>query len=171
MAYEIFKALHGLGLLMTVGFITAALVYGWTKKFFPDFKIPFPFKWMSPSIKAGLVILIISGLGMYAENAAELNKSLTFWVKMAFVLSIIANNIWLNSDLRPKNKKFAADPALANSPEALKIKKRFKMAENLSLFLWYATTIISALLPDSHEEGELFEQNIKDFINLNGEGF
>ncbi len=171
MAYEIFKALHGLGLLMTVGVITATLAYGYYKKMFPDTKIPFPFKWISPSVKAGLVILIISGLGMYAENAEELNGSVVFWMKMVFVLAIIANNIWLNAGLRPKSKKFSADPALASSPEALQIKKRFKFAENLSLFLWYATTIISVLLPDSNKEGELFEQNIKDFINIDGEGF
>lgn len=171
MAYEIFKALHGLGLLMTVGVITATLVFGKYKKMFPDTKIPFPFKWISPSVKAGLVILIVSGLGMYGENAKELNASVTFWIKMVFVLALIVNNIWLNTDLRPKSKKLSADPALANSPELLKIKKRFKLAENLSLFLWYAATIISVFLPDSHEEKELLEQNIKDFINLNGEGF
>lgn len=151
MVYEIFKFFHGVGLLMTVGVITASLVYGWYKKISPNTKIQFPYKWISPSVKAGLAILILSGLGMYAENAKAFNSSVTFFVKMAFVLALIANNMWLNAGLKPQGKKLFADPALAGSPEVLKLKKKFKFAENLSLFLWYATTIVSFLLPESNE--------------------
>ena len=107
--YEIYKFLHGIGILMTVGVITASLIYGWYKKLFPNnkllTKIQFPYKWISPSVKIGLVVLIISGLGMYAERAEQFNSSAVFWIKMGFVLALVINNIWLNSILKPKGKK------------------------------------------------------------------
>ena len=154
--YEIYKFLHGIGILMTVGVITASLIYGWYKKLFPNnkllTKIQFPYKWISPSVKIGLVVLIISGLGMYAERAEQFNSSAVFWIKMGFVLALVINNIWLNSILKPKGKKIFSDPVLANSPEALKLKKTFNFAENLSLFLWFTTMIVSFLLPEGREE-------------------
>lgn len=133
---------------MTVGVITASLVYGWYKKLSPNTKLQFPYKWISPSVKTGLFILIISGLGMYSINAKILNASITFWAKMIFVVGIILNNIWLNGTLKPKSRQLSADPALVNSPELQKIKKRIQFAENLSLFLWYSTTVVSFLLPE-----------------------
>lgn len=151
--YQILSIFHKIGLLMTVGMITAALVYGWYKKISPNAKLQFPFKWISPSVRTGLFILIVSGLGMYSLNAKAFNASLTFWVKMIFVLGIILNNIWLNGALKSKSRQLSADPALANSPELLKIKKQLKFAENLSLFLWYSTTIVSFLLPEGMEGG------------------
>lgn len=140
---------------MTVGVITASLAYGWYKKLFPNdklfAKIQFPYKWISPSVKIGLALLIISGLAMYSEKAERFNSSAVFWIKMAFVLALIANNIWLNSFLKPKGKKIFSDPTLADSPEAIKLKKTFKFAENLSLFLWFATMLVSFLLPEGDE--------------------
>lgn len=154
MAYEFFKFLHGIGLVMSVGMITASLIYGWFIKIVPNFKYKFPYKLISPSVKIGLALLIVSGLAMYSMRAQVLNSSIFFWIKMVFVVSIIANNIWINSFLKPKSIKLSADHAMAESPELLKLRKRFKMAENLSLVLWYATVIISALLPEGHEGRE-----------------
>ena len=151
MVYEIFKFLHGIGLVMTVGMITASLAYGWFVKIFPDFKYKFPYKLISPSVKIGLALLIVSGLAMYSMRAEILNSSIVFWIKMVFVLSIIGNNVWINSFLKPKSKKLSSDPAMVESPELLRLKKRFKTAETLSLILWYATTLISALLPEGYE--------------------
>lgn len=136
---------------MTVGVITASLVYGWYKKISPNTKLQFPYKLISPSVKTGLFILIVSGLGMYSMNAKVLNGSETFWIKMIFVLAIIVNNIVLNSVLKPKAKMLSADPAKADSPEMAKIKKQLQTAEQVSLFLWYATTIISFALPEGME--------------------
>lgn len=153
--YEIFKLIHYVGLLMTVGMITASLFYGWYKKFFPQTKWQFPYKWISPSVKIGLVVLIISGFAMYSERAQEFNSSIVFWIKIVFVLAIIGNNMWLNTGLKPKGNKIFSDPAMANSPEAMKLKKQFKFSENLSLFLWYGATIVSFLLPES--EGGIWE--------------
>lgn len=140
---------------MTVGVITASLVYDWYKKLFPNdkllAKIQFPYKWISPSVRIGLVVLIISGLGMYSENPERFNGSAVFWIKMMLVFALIANNIWLNGILKPKGKKIFSDPDLANSPEALKLKKTFKLAENMSLVLWFATMLVSFLLPEGHE--------------------
>lgn len=136
---------------MTVGMITASLVYGWYKKLSPNTKLRFPYKWISPSVKAGLFILIVSGLGMYSLNAKALNASETFWIKMIFVLAIIVNNIILNSVLKPKARTLSADPAKADSPEMAKLKKRLQVAEQVSIFLWYAATIISFALPEGAE--------------------
>lgn len=149
--HEILSILHKIGLLMTVGVITASLVYGWYKKLSPNTKLQFPYKWISPSVKAGLFILIVSGLGMYSLDAKTYNASETFWIKMIFVMGIILNNIWLNGTLKPKSRQLSADPASANSPELQKIKRRIQFAENLSLFLWYSTTIVSFLLPEGVE--------------------
>lgn len=149
--YEFFKFLHGIGLLMTVGMITASIVYGWILKLYPNFKLKFPYKLISPSVKLGLFILIVSGLAMYSMRAKVLNGSIVFWIKMVFVLSVVGNNVWINSFLRPKSRKLSADPAMAESPELARLKRRFKMAENISLFLWYAATIISMALPEGHE--------------------
>lgn len=165
LTYEFFKFLHGIGLLMTVGMITASIAYGWLLKIVPSFPIKFPYKFISPSVKIGLALLIVSGLAMYSMQAEVLNGSIVFWIKMAFVLSVVGNNIWINSFLRPKSRKLSADPAMAESPELIKLKKRFKRAENLSLFLWYATTLISALLPEGREGRE------EKIINFDTEGF
>lgn len=151
MIYEILSIFHKIGLMMTVGVITASLVYGWYKKILPNTKLQFPYKWISLSVKTGLFILIVSGLGMYSMNAKVLNGSETFWIKMIFVLAIIVNNIILNSVLKPKAKALSADPNKSDSPEMVKIKKQLKTAEQVSLFLWYATAVISSALPESME--------------------
>lgn len=161
--YEILSILHKIGLLMTVGMITASLVYGWYKKLSPDTKLQFPYKWISPSVKTGLFVLIVSGLGMYSMNAKALNGSETFWIKMIFVLAIVVNNIVLNSVLKPKARTLSADPASADSPEMAKLKKRLQTAEQVSIFLWYAATIISFALPEGMEgdvNGSMEEEGI-----------
>lgn len=149
--YELFKFLHGVGLVMSIGMITASLVYGWFIKIVPDFKLKFPYKLISPSVKIGLFLLIVSGLAMYSMRAEVLNSSTAFWIKMVFVVGVIANNVWINSFLKPKSKTLSADPAMAESPELLRLRKRFQMAENLSVILWYVTAIVSALLPEGDE--------------------
>lgn len=147
--YEIFKIFHDIGILMSVGAIAIETVFVWYKRFFPNTKIQFPFKRISQSVQAGLVILIISGFAMYSQKAEIFNSSMVFWVKMAFVAALIANNIWLNSFLKPKSRRMSADLAFASSPEAQKLKRRFKIAETLSLFLWITTTLVSFLLPEN----------------------
>lgn len=148
---------------MTVGMITASLVYGWYKKLSPGTKLQFPYKWISPSVKTGLFILIVSGLGMYSLDAKTYNTSETFWIKMIFVVAIIVNNIVLNSVLKPKARTLSADPAAADSLELAKLKQKLKTAEQVSLFLWYAATIISFALPEGMEgdiNGSMEEEGI-----------
>lgn len=149
--YEIFKIFHGIGLLMSVGAIGCEVVYDWYRKFFSQTKIQFPYKRVSQSVQAGLVILIISGFAMYSQKAEFFNSSRAFWIKMAFVALLIVNNIWLNSFLKPRSRRMSADLAFASSPEAQKLKRQFKIAETLSLFLWVTTTLVSFLLPEGIE--------------------
>jgi len=85
----------------------------------------------------GLALVIVSGvLLMFADLDAYLTSAV-FWIKMALVAALLGNGALV---LRGGHRTHAGDP---EGPRLLRI------AAIASLTLWFATTLLGAVLPNA----------------------
>lgn len=85
---------------------------------------------------AGLVIVTLSGILLAFADLDSYLQSTVFWVKMAFVVALLANGVLV---MRAGNRVHAGDDSARGA---------LKMACVASLTLWFATTLIGATLPN-----------------------
>ncbi len=84
---------------------------------------------------AGLAVVIVSGLLLFASDVETYVASRTFWIKMGLVVALMINGGVLA----------VAERRLENAPE---IWPRLRLAARLSVALWVLTTLAGAALPN-----------------------
>jgi hypothetical protein len=85
---------------------------------------------------AGLVVVIVSGLLLFAADPGTFLHSRVFWIKMALVVALLANGWRVRS---------AGNAALASGSVDW---RRLHAAAFASMVLWLVTTLAGAALPN-----------------------
>jgi hypothetical protein len=83
-----------------------------------------------------LAIVVVSGLLLMAADFDAYLASTAFWIKMALVVALVANGAVL---------VLTSAPAAAGDPRAV---RRTRWVSIVSLTLWFATTLLGAVLPN-----------------------
>ena len=86
---------------------------------------------------AGLVMVIGSGLLLTLADLDAYLAARVFWIKMSFVVALLANGLLV---VRGGRRTHAGDP---RGPALL------RFAAIASLTLWFATTLLGAVLPNA----------------------
>lgn len=144
--------IHLLGFALGVGgaTITDVLFY----RFLKDFKITKEedniLRIMSQVIWFGLFLSILSGIGLYLPEVAELNESSKFLVKAVIVGIITINGAFLNLFISPKliDMSFRNDDKMKNIVHVKNTDRLRKTAFALgavSLVSWYSAFILGVL--------------------------
>lgn len=139
---------HLLGFALGVGGATVTDMFFF--RFLRDYHIS---KWeanvmhsVSHLIWIGLVILIISGIGLYLPNAEALNMSSKFISKVIIVAIILLNGIALNLYISPKMIMINFGKKHKHHPGELHRLRRAAFASGaISLISWYTAFILGAL--------------------------
>jgi uncharacterized membrane protein len=86
-------------------------------------------------ILAGLAVVVVSGLLLFAADRETYLYSTPFWIKMGFVVALLGNG----AVLARAERQFDRDPAMW---------RRVRRTSILSLGLWLMTTLLGATLPN-----------------------
>ncbi|MBI4021734.1 MAG: vitamin K epoxide reductase family protein [Candidatus Andersenbacteria bacterium] len=145
---EVLLAIHLLGLALGLGGATTTDILFF--RFLRDWRISAHeadiMRVLSQLIWFGLAVLVMSGLGLYLPQAAVLNESAKFLVKMVVVSVIIVNGAFLNLVVSPRlvTISFGQDQA----PNAAGLKRWRRLAFALgavSATSWYSAFILGLL--------------------------
>ncbi len=140
MLFDIFRALHMVGLVLGVGMVTAGFILGRLAAKNKEIASVMPkiMPSMSKAIWAGLILLIISGIGIQATIFYEISEAMTIF-KHILVLAIIVNGVLISGVHRKmaRTKDKNAMPQLA---------KRMGKYSAIGFVLWWAVTIMSSFL-------------------------
>lgn len=141
-------ALHGLAAAVGVGGATVADILFF--KFLKDLRISEEeagiLKSVSQVIWFSLAVLVITGLGLWAPEAAELNQSPKFLAKMVVVAVIIANGSLLNLWIAPRLIAISFGERHEHLPGELRRARRFAFALGaVSLTSWYSAFVLGSL--------------------------
>ena len=90
-------------------------------------------------VLAGLAIVTLSGVGFLLADLDTFLVSTAFWIKMGLVALLLANGAWLVT----LERRLAADSS-RHSDWA-----RMRLAAGVSLALWFATTLLGAVLTNA----------------------
>jgi len=144
--------LHLFGFALGVGGATVSDILFF--KFLKDFKISPEenkiLKVMSQIIWFGLLIVVISGLGLYLPNMEILNETPKFLMKMIAVIVIIINGSLLNLLVSPKLMKMYVDyhdpekSTVLNIIKAMKLRKTAFALGAVSFVSWYTAFILGS---------------------------
>lgn len=144
----IITAVHMLGLALGLGGATITDLFFF--RFLKDFRISEHeaeiMKVLSQVIWLGLAILVISGLGLYIPQAAELNESAKFLTKMVVVGVIIINGAFLNLVISPRlvSITFRQDHMHQNG-ELRRFRRLAFALGAISFTSWYTAFILGML--------------------------
>lgn len=139
---------HMIGVALGVGGATVSDVLFF--RFLKDLKISHfearILNTLSRIIWLGLIILIISGIGLYIPNAERLSQSSKFLTKMVVVLVILANGIALNLIVSPKLKKISFEKKHEHVTGELRRLRKIAFALGaISITSWYSALILGSL--------------------------
>ena len=87
-------------------------------------------------VVANLGVVVVSGLLLMAADLDAYLASTAFWIKMALVVALLANGAAL---VRTSLRIAASDTGAV---------KRLRIVTMVSLALWFATTLLGAVLPN-----------------------
>lgn len=137
--------LHILGFAIGLGAVTVADVLFF--KFLRDFKISAfeanILRTLSRIVWFSIIVIIISGTGLYLPQMEILNQSGKFLAKMAIVSVIILNGIFLNVVVSPKLLRISFDGKRKNKEMGLgRIRKLSYASGAISLVSWYYASIL-----------------------------
>jgi len=137
--------LHLFGFAIGVGGATVTDVF--FIKFLKDFRISKHeaefMRTLSRILWAGVLILSISGLGLFLLDPARLLASSKFIAKMVVVLVLLINGIFLHYYVTPTLQKIAFHE---NHPQALKlrqIRQRAFISGGISITSWYYAFLLA----------------------------
>lgn len=115
-------------------------------RFLKDFRISEAensvLKIMSQMIWFGLMLAIISGIGLYLPNAEALNESSKFLVKVIVVLVITINGAFLNLVIAPNLTKISFKNDGANIKRINSLRKVAFISGGISFVSWYTAFIL-----------------------------
>lgn len=118
-------------------------------KFLKDFRISEEenkiLKTMSQIIWVGILIAVISGIGLYLPNADVLHTSSKFLVKVVVVLVIIVNGAFLNLVIAPSLTKMSFKDDGLNTKKAHGLRKAAFVSGGISFVSWYSAFILGVL--------------------------
>lgn len=138
--------MHFVGFVLGVGGATVTDII--FIKFLRDFKISKTeesvLKVLSQVIWLGLLLIVISGIGLYLPNAEILNQSPKFIVKMIAVLIVIINGTILNLVIEPKLLKTACSTCV-NVLGTNKLRKLCFALGAISFTSWYTALTLGIL--------------------------
>lgn len=138
--------LHLLGFALGVGGATISDIL--FLKFLKDFQISEEedkiLRTMSQIVWVGLLIVIISGVGLFIPNSAELLGSSKFLVKMTAVLIIIINGSFLNLILSPRILRLDLNTGIEVKKAHMMRKIAFALG-GISFVSWYIAFILGVL--------------------------
>ncbi len=145
---SIITIVHLLGFALGVGGATVTDMFFF--RFLRDYHIS---KWeanimhmVSQLIWIGLAILVISGLGLYLQDAEVLNMSSKFITKVIIVGVILLNGILLNLYISPKMIMINFGKKHKHHPGELHQLRRAAFASGaVSLVSWYSAFILGSL--------------------------
>lgn len=142
-------AAHLVGITLGLGSatITDLLFF----KFIKDFRISHEesaiMRTLSQVIWFGLAVLLLSGLGLYLPQAARLNQSSKFLLKVIVVAVIIINGAFLNFLIHPRLVRISFGGPHHHTPGELRhIRKIAYALGAISAASWY-TAFVLGLLP------------------------
>ena len=87
-------------------------------------------------VVANLAVVVVSGLLLMAADADAYFASTAFWIKVALVVALVINGAVL---VRSSNRIAASDTRAV---------RRMRIVSIASLTLWFATTLLGAVLPN-----------------------
>jgi uncharacterized membrane protein len=91
------------------------------------------------AVIAGLVIVGLSGVGFLLADLDTYLVSTPFWIKMALVAALLVNGIWM----------VRLERTLIAEPARDREWSRMRLAAILSIVLWFATTLLGAVLTNA----------------------
>lgn len=145
---EQFKTLILLGHLVgfTIGVGGATMADFLFFKFLKDFRISHfesaVLKASSQLIWIGLLIVIISGIGLYIPEAEALNQSSKFITKTIVVLVIIINGALLNLLISPKLVDISWKKTKSNVSEISSLRRSAFIMGSVSFISWYTALVL-----------------------------
>lgn len=139
--------LHMLGFALGIGGATITDVLFF--KFLNDFQISKEehntLQILSQVIWVGLVIVIISGIGLYLPNAEILNQTPKFLVKAIVVAVIIINGAFLNLYISPKLVHMSWQQTAIPVKRATRLRRIAFALGGISFTSWYGAFILGFL--------------------------
>ena len=143
---EIFSLLHFVGLAWGLGGATAAAIISAKAEKNPEISLAVMkiIPSMSKLIWLGLILLILSGIGMSFLIEWPVNKQMLL-VKHVLVAWIVIIGIIIGINAK-KMQALAPKPKERPSAQFLKAKRLMKAFSIINLILWYAVTIMSVFL-------------------------
>jgi len=137
---------HLFGFALGVGGATVSDVLFF--RFLKDFKITKPehqiLETMSQIVWVGIVIAVITGIGLYLPNAEALNQSSKFLLKTIVVSVIIVNGALLNLLISPRLMKMSFSDSL-HVGQAHKFRKLAFAFGAVSFISWYSAFILGTI--------------------------
>jgi uncharacterized membrane protein len=85
----------------------------------------------------GLALVTVSGVLLFAADVATFLYSRMFWIKMALVVLLIANGVFV----------LRAERQVLDQPDDIRW-RRLRLAAAFSLALWFLTTLAGVALPN-----------------------
>jgi len=133
-------ALHLFGFAIGVGGATITDVF--FMKFLKDFRISRTeadfMRTLSRILWAGVIILSVTGLGLFLQDPARLLTSAKFISKMTIVLVLLLNGFFLNFVVTPSLRRIAFHEDPSPRTQAFRrIRQRAFIAGGISLVSWY----------------------------------
>lgn len=140
--------IHTIGFIFGLGGATISDILFF--KFLKDFKISkfesSVLDTLSKVIWAGLIILILSGIGLYLTDPALYNQSPKFLAKMAVVGVILINGTALNMFISPKLRKISFVETYDHAHRELRRLRRTAFALGaVSMVSWYSAFFLGSL--------------------------
>jgi len=90
-------------------------------------------------VLAGLAIVTLSGVGFLLADLDTYLASKAFWIKMGLVVALLANGAWM----------VRLERSLVDDPRRDRQWARMRTAAIASLVLWFATTLLGAVLTNA----------------------
>ena len=139
---------HTVGFVLGVGGATVSDVLFF--KFLKDLKISHTesetLDAVSRVIWLGLVVVIVSGIGLYLMDAERLNDSSKFLTKMVVVAVIAVNGLALNLKVSPRVRRISFEMHHRHVSGELRTLRRIAFALGaVSIVSWYAALFLGAM--------------------------
>ena len=111
---------------------------------------------MSQTIWLGLLILVLSGIGLYIPNTEVLNESVRFLVKTTIVGIIVLNGAFLNLYVAPHLLKISFKDSLTKTCSINNLRKFAFVSGAISFVSWYTAFILGIIGEVKLSFAELF---------------
>lgn len=147
MILEIFRFLHILGLAFGLGGATLAAII--SRKADKDLELGKQIMKIMSSVSKliwlGLILLIISGIGISFYIEWPINKNLLI-VKHVLVAWIVIFGVFIGVKMKRMKPLAPIKPNEKPSSQFVKAKKQLKFFSIINLILWYIITLMSVFL-------------------------